>query len=137
MPASGRNLLHVTDAQLLCRGRPIAYAVTWASRPADRMRGLLGGRPLSEGQALVIVGARQIHTFGMRYAIDVLFCDAGWVVRHRIDRLAPRRITRWVNPARCAIELPGGAMGDVRTGERLEWEPWPPSILSDLMVLRR
>ena len=84
------------------------------------MRGLLG-RPLTEGQALVIPGAHQVHTFGMRFAIDVLFCDEDWVVRHRVARMAPRRITRWVGRARYAIEFPRGTVEDVRVGERLAW----------------
>jgi uncharacterized membrane protein (UPF0127 family) len=86
------------------------------------MRGLLGRR-LAAGQALVIPGARQVHTFGMRYAIDVLFCDDRSVVHHAVIRMAPRRITRWVGRARYAIELPGGTAENVRVGERLVFSP--------------
>ena len=107
----------MTDA-LLYDGRPLADSIAWAHRPVDRMRGLRGRR-LTEGQALVIAGARQIHTFGMRYAIDVLFCDDRWVVHHTVVRMTSHRITRWVGRARWAIELPGGTAEDVRVGERL------------------
>lgn len=86
------------------------------------MRGLLGRR-LAAGQALVIPGARQVHTFGMHYAIDVLFCDDRSVVHHAVVRMAPRRITRWVGRARYAIELPGGTAENVRVGERLVFSP--------------
>ena len=110
----------MTGTLLLFDGRPIADSIVWARKPSDRMRGLLG-RPLTEGQALVIAGARQVHTFGMRYAIDVLFCDDGWVVRHRVARMAPRRVTRRVGGARYAIELPAGTIEDVDVGERLRW----------------
>ncbi|MDQ5816227.1 MAG: DUF192 domain-containing protein, partial [Actinomycetota bacterium] len=57
------------------------------------------------------------------YAIDVLFCDADWIVRHRVHRLGPNRITRWVRRAWFVIELPGGAAGAVDIGDRLEWVP--------------
>ena len=123
----------MTDALLLYDGRPLADSIAWAHSPADRMRGLLGRR-LTEGQALVIAGARQVHTFGMRYAIDVLFCDAGWVVHHKVARMAPRRITRWVGRARWAIELPGGTVEDVRVGEGLAWSPRSPAALVDPLV---
>ncbi|MDQ5816482.1 MAG: DUF192 domain-containing protein, partial [Actinomycetota bacterium] len=63
----------MTDALFLSDGRPIADSVVWAIRASEKVRGLLGTCRLSEGQALVIVGARQVHTFGMGYAIDVLF----------------------------------------------------------------
>ena len=95
------------------------------------MRGLLGRR-LTEGQALVIAGARQVHTFGMRYAIDVLFCDDAWVVRHTVSGMTPRRITRWVGRARYAIELPGGTVEDVGVGERLTWVPSCRSVRTTL-----
>ena len=56
----------------------------------DRARGLLG-RDGIDG-ALLLRPARSVHTFGMRFAIDVAFCDrdlarpAGHpVARNRID----------------------------------------------------
>ena len=87
------------------------------------MSGLLGTDRISEGEALVIAGARQVHTFGMSYAIDVLFCDTNWVVRHRILNLRPQRLTKWVRSAWFVIELPGGAAADIRVGDRLECVP--------------
>jgi uncharacterized protein len=44
-----------------------------ADSPWSRLRGLLG-RDSIDG-ALLLLPARSVHTFGMRFAIDVAFCD--------------------------------------------------------------
>ena len=40
-----------------------------------RMRGLLGRRGLAEGEGLLLQPAGSIHTFFMRFPIDVVFLD--------------------------------------------------------------
>lgn len=104
-------------------GRVVATDVRWARTRVERTRGLLGAS-LGRGAALVIEPCRQVHTFGMRYEIDVAFCDASWVVVHVVRRLRPRRVTRFVRAARRAIELPGGTLGaDVVPGCALDVAP--------------
>jgi uncharacterized membrane protein (UPF0127 family) len=85
----------------------------------ERARGLLAGAPLGPGEALVIDGARQVHTFGMRYEMDVCFCDRDWRVLHVVVSLRPRRVTRWVVRARYAVEMRAGALRGVRPGDQL------------------
>lgn len=97
----------------------IAQRVRWARSPGERARGLLGAAELRPGEALVIEPARQVHTFGMRYAIDVCFCDRAWRVLHVVTAMRPRRVTRWVRGARYAIEAPAGALRDVEPGDQL------------------
>ncbi len=87
-------------------GTVIARTVRFARSPVARAKGLLWSPPLRAGEALVIDGARQVHTFGMRYAIDVVFCDGDWLVKHVIRAMKPKRISRWVSASRYVIELP-------------------------------
>ena len=69
---------------------------------------------MDEGEALVITRCRQVHTFGMRFPIDVLFVNgSGVVVGSRRD-MAPRRLSRIAWRGRDAIELPAGTLE--RTG---------------------
>jgi uncharacterized membrane protein (UPF0127 family) len=76
------------------------------------MRGLIGRPRLESGEALVIARARRIHTFGLSYPIDVVFCD---------HDLKPRRVTRYVRRAHIAVELAGGSVPtDLRPGDRVE-----------------
>ncbi|MFT0548097.1 DUF192 domain-containing protein [Allopusillimonas ginsengisoli] len=72
-----------------------------------RLRGLLG-RPRPDAYAgLYLPGCRSIHTFGMAYAIDVLFVDRCGHVLKRIDALPPWRIAICLR-ADGVVELPAG-----------------------------
>ncbi|CAN5551523.1 hypothetical protein BH24ACT26_BH24ACT26_16430 [soil metagenome] len=93
-------------------GEPLAERALWAHGFAQRAKGLIAHAPLEPGEALVIDGGSQVHTFGMRYEIDVLFCDKHWVVLHVLRRMPPRRVSRWVRRTRYIVELTGGAAPD-------------------------
>jgi len=55
-----------------------------------RFRGLLGRRELQEDEALHIHPCKDVHTFGMKYDLDIVFLDdAGSVIK--IDSLEPNR----------------------------------------------
>ena len=84
-----------------------------------RSRGLLG-RDSYDG-ALLLERTRSVHTVGMRFPIDVAFCDKDLRVV-RIVTLPGRRVTRPVWRARCAIEVEAGrfAHWNVKVGDQLE-----------------
>src|SRR5215218_4271609 len=63
-----------------------------ANTPAARLLGLALLRSIPEGHALFIPDCRSVHTFGMRFPIDVAFLDdAGTAIRVE-RRLPPRRV---------------------------------------------
>ena len=109
----------MSEELLLPDGEVLARRVVWARSARSRARGLIGRPPLADGEALVLTPGRQVHTFGMRYAIDVVFCDADWRVRRVVRGLRPRRVTRWVARTRYLVELPYGASARVAPGARL------------------
>ncbi len=78
-------------------------------RPEGRLgraRGLLG-RDHFEG-AIVLSRCRQVHTVGMRFAIDVAFCNRlGTVLR--VTTLNPWRVSRLVWRSGFVIEAEAGA----------------------------
>ena len=124
------NLLNVPGGiEVKSSGLALAHEVRWARSRRDRSRGLLGS-VLNAGEALVIVPAKQVHTFGMVYAIDVVFCDKRWVLRHVVRSMAPRRVTRVVPSAHFVIELPEGTVPrEVAPGEVMEVRDQPSSDL--------
>ena len=85
----------------------------------DRRRGLLG-RDAFEG-AFVIRHCHNVHTFGMRFPIDVAFCDADGTVL-RTCSLRPWRVSPVVRHAAFAIEATAGAFERWRLapGDRVE-----------------
>jgi len=84
--------------------RRVPVAVTLLSR----LLGLALLRPGRAGAGLLIPRCRSVHTFGMRFAIDVLFLDAARRPL-AVVRAVPRN--RVVRDARAAavLELPARA----------------------------
>lgn len=97
-------------------GKVLATEVAWARRPRERAAGLLGHRRFESGRALILVGARQVHTFGMRFPIDALFVSNELEVVAVYRDLRPWRMTRFVRAARYVIELPAGGADGVEPG---------------------
>jgi len=89
-------------------------SVTSAHSPLRRMLGLIGQPALGPGQALLICGARQVHTFGMSYTLDVVFLDASWNLLHLVHGIRPRRISKWVRASHYVIEVAAGWLDDGR-----------------------
>lgn len=85
----------------------------------SRLQGLIGRNGL-EG-ALVIEHTRWIHTFGMRFPLDVAYVDIeGNVVR--VDRLAANRLGRPERKAVMIVEAEAGAFErwGLKVGQRVE-----------------
>ena len=106
--------------------------MTWLLRDGDvlaaadvveewrgRSKGLLG-RDGYEG-AMVLTRTRSIHTVGMRFAIDVAFCDRDLLVLG-VARVPPLRLALPRRKCRTVIEAEAGAFErwGLRAGDRLE-----------------
>jgi uncharacterized protein len=100
------------EIRVASSGTVVASDVRWARSTVDRARGLMGETSMSTGAAMVFVPARQIHTFGMKIPLDVVFCDTQWKVLHVVRSMAPRRITKIVWRARYGVELAAGSLPD-------------------------
>jgi uncharacterized membrane protein (UPF0127 family) len=82
-----------------------------AERYHERLLGLAGVRSLPAGVALLIPDCRSIHTFGMRFRLDVVFVQIGpgslqVLEIHRA--VAGRRIVRASRARVGALELAAG-----------------------------
>jgi len=72
-----------------------------------RTLGLMGLAELPEGWALHIDRTSSVHTFWMRFDLDLIWLDRGGAVL-RVDRDVPRRRMRWCRGARSVIETRAG-----------------------------
>jgi uncharacterized membrane protein (UPF0127 family) len=104
-------------------GRIVAEHMRHSVSARERMRGLRAHRSLVRGEALLLTPCKQVHTFGMRFPIDVVFCDRGWHVIRVTRGMRPGRVGQLVCRARYTIELAEGAAADVQIGDRLLIEP--------------
>jgi uncharacterized protein len=85
-----------------CLGDRIELADTSLAR----FLGLLGKRRLPSGSGLWIVPSNGVHTFGMAFAIDVVFLDSDCRVLRVRENLRPFRLTSLDWKARSVLELP-------------------------------
>jgi uncharacterized membrane protein (UPF0127 family) len=105
---------------------------------ADRLRrtrgaregakGLLGRSVLERGEGLWIVGSMGVHSFGMRFPIDVAYLDGELRIVHAIENMKPNRVGRLSLRTETVLELPAGtlAVADTRKGDRLEMSAGTP-----------
>ena len=104
-------------------GRILGEEIRVADRPWGRMRGYLGRPRPGPSEGMLFVPSRGIHTWGMRYPIDVLLLDREWKVVALHPRMEPWKDTGMRKEARYALELPEGTIEATGTelGDRLEW----------------
>jgi uncharacterized membrane protein (UPF0127 family) len=103
----------------LLRDGDVLAAADVATGLAERTKGLIGQTDY-EG-AMVLPRTRSVHTFGMRFAIDVAVCDKEMVVIG-VLRLRPWRIAVPRKGGRSMIEARAGAFErwGLRVGDKLE-----------------
>ena len=104
-------------------GRCLVPKVWRAANAWEKMRGLLGRPPLSEGEGLLIDSCAMVHTFGMRYPLDLAFLDPGGRVCKLVSGLVPARCAGSIG-AEATLELAPGALERLRlkVGDRLAWK---------------
>jgi protein-S-isoprenylcysteine O-methyltransferase Ste14/uncharacterized membrane protein (UPF0127 family) len=109
-PVQGR-LLAVRES---ASGAVVADRLRRAHTHLTRLRGLLGTRTLGPGQGLWIKPCRQVHMYGMRYALDLVFLDDEHRVVHTVAGQPRNSVSERVADATSVLELPVGTLE--RTG---------------------
>ena len=105
------------------RGTILAEAADVADTSAKRRTGLLKHSKLDPGQGLWIAPCESVHSFGMKFAIDVVYLDRKKRVRKIRKEMVPRRLSACLS-AHSVLELPVGVIESSRTepGDHLEFE---------------
>jgi uncharacterized membrane protein (UPF0127 family) len=101
-------------------GQWLATDAELAGSSESRRKGLLGQDGLRQGQALVIAPTQGVHTFGMRFPIDVVGVSRRGMVVSVKEALPARRILfSW--RAFAIVELASGAAraANLEIGDRL------------------
>ena len=95
----------------------IVNADTWQMRT----KGLIGRSKLGSGEGLLIPNCKAIHTWFMRFAIDVVFMDRNYRVMKTVSGLKPFRLSFGGRSAQHVLELSADAINSaqVRIGDVL------------------
>jgi uncharacterized protein len=120
--AGPRQAVNVT------RGTVIASRLVLAGTGETRRKGLLGRDGLAPGEGLWIAPCESVHTFFMRFAIDLVYLDRNHRVRKVRRDVGPWRISACFS-AHSVLELPVGTIGTSQTecGDTVEISAKPPS----------
>ena len=105
----------------LTRNIELADRAEVADTSAKRRTGLLKHTGLEPGEGLWIVPCESVHSFFMKFTIDVLYLDRKHRVKKIRPEMAPWRISGCLT-AHSVLELPAGTItrtGTVR-GDQLE-----------------
>lgn len=92
------------------RSTLLGNSIQVADRPLTRLFGLLGKRPLSEGEGLWISPSSGVHTVGMSFSIDVVGLDREDRIVHLWPVLVPYRFTKISFAIKSVLELPAGTI---------------------------
>jgi uncharacterized protein len=108
----------------LTRGTTLATNLELAGTGEQRRKGLLGRDGLLPGEGLWIVPCESVHTFFMRFPIDLIYLDKEHRVRKVRSAVPAWRLSACLF-AHSVIELPAGTIREAETqrGDQLEFEP--------------
>ena len=105
------------------RGTVLGDAVELADTSAKRRTGLLKHERLEPGTGLWIVPCESVHTFFMKFAIDLVYVDRKHKVRKVRHAVPAWRLSACLS-AHSILELPSGTARQTGTvaGDDLEFE---------------
>jgi len=108
----------------LTRDTVVADKVEVADSGARRRKGLLGRTGLDADEGLWIVPCESVHTFGMKFPIDLIYLDRTRRVRKVRSNVGAWRISGCLS-AHSVLELAAGTVVRTQTkpGDRLEFYP--------------
>ena len=98
------------------RDTVLAHAVEVADTSAKRRTGLLKHEKLEPGEGLWIVPCESVHTFFMKFPIDLVYLDKRHKVRKARSAVRPWRLSACLL-AHSVLELPAGTVK--RTGTQV------------------
>ena len=119
-PEGPRQAVNVT------RGTVLATRLEVAGTGPSRTKGLLGRDCLMPGEGLWIVPCEAVHTFFMRFPIDLVYLDRKKQIKKLCSNVSAWRMSACLT-AHSVIELPAGVIRETQTrpGDAVEIGPAP------------
>ena len=101
----------------------LGHSVAVATDSRSRRTGLLKHDRLEPGEGLWIAPCEAVHTFGMKFAIDVVYLSRAKKVLKVRKNMGKRRISLCLR-AYSVLELPAGVLDETGTapGDQLEFD---------------
>ena len=99
------------EKMTILRGDETLAATAWQTTTLfERVKGLLGKDGMDMDETLILNPCHAVHTFFMKFTIDVVFLNSHCQIIALYPDLKPYRATRIHLDATHTIELPAGAI---------------------------
>jgi len=109
-------------SRMMVNGKIVLDKIIMADTYSKRLQGLLGRKGLEEREGMMIVPCNSIHTYRMKFPIDVLFVDKNNFVLKILRDFKPGRMGPLVFKSHFVMEAEAGAFKDVNVGDKLEFK---------------
>ena len=92
-------------AHMEVNNETLDLSIELAASFGKRFLGLMFRKQMPEDHALLLVPCNAIHTFSMRFPIDVVYIDADGVIVKIEEAVKPGKVCKKVADAKCVLEL--------------------------------
>jgi uncharacterized membrane protein (UPF0127 family) len=109
----------------LTRGTLLGNRIELADSWWRRSRGFLGRAQPGKGEGILLVPCNAVHTFGMKFDLDLVFVGTTGGVLAVVEQLQPWKKSGRVRGCRYVLEVPAGTIRDTGTtvGDTFSWAP--------------
>lgn len=103
-------------------GKILVKNVEEAIKYSHRLKGLLGRKSIDEDYALIIYSCSGVHTWFMRFPIDIILLDKNKRVIKIYTNMQPWKTTKIITGANYVIEAKGNSIAsEVKIGHTIQW----------------
>ena len=94
------------------------YSIEEANTFFKRLKGLMGKKSLEDGNGLLLKNCKSVHTYFMRFTIDVVYLDKNFIVLEK-QNLQPWKCGKFVKNTKHILELNNGQSKNILPGTKM------------------
>jgi hypothetical protein len=107
---------------MMVNGKIVLDKIIMADTYSKKLQGLLGRKGLKDKEGMMIVPCNSIHTYRMKFPIDVLFVDKDNFVLKVLRDFKPGRMGPLVLKSRYVMEAEAGIFEGIEKGDKLQFK---------------
>lgn len=86
----------------------------------SRLKGLMGKNTIKDDEGLLIRPCNSIHSFFMKFNLDIAFIDKNFIVLEIYRDLAPNKLSKIYKKSKFVIESKTGSLNKLKKGEQIQ-----------------
>lgn len=94
--------------------------VVLADRFFYRLKGLMGKRKIEDGEGLLIRPCNSVHTFFMKFNLDIAFVDNNFMILYIYRDMTPNKLSQIYKKSKFVIEARAGSFSKLKIGDEVK-----------------